>query len=454
MAKKKTETASLIETFAEFKENKNIDYTTLVGVLEESFRNVIAKIFGSDENFDVIVNPDKGDCEIYRNRVVVADEELTDPNKEIALSEAQKIDPDYEEGEEVAEKINFTDFGRRAILTLRQTLASKVLELEHDALYNKYKDRIGELIAPEVYQTWKSETLLMDEERNELYLPKNQQIPRDFFHKCDTVQAVIERVDNINGKPKIILSRTSPTFLLRMLERDIPEIAEGLIKVRAVARIPGERAKIAVESYDERIDPVGACVGIKGSRIHNIVRELNNENIDVIPFTSNIRLFIQRALNPAQVSSINLNEEEKKAEVYLRPEEVSLAIGKGGLNIKLASMLTEYTIDVFRELNENEAIEDIYLDEFADEIDQWVIDAIKNIGLQTAKDVLNAPREMLIEKADLEEDTVDEVLRILQAEFEDEANVHENEEEPAAETEAAEADEEPEATEADEEPEA
>lgn len=454
MAKKKTETASLIETFAEFKENKNIDYTTLVGVLEESFRNVIAKIFGSDENFDVIVNPDKGDCEIYRNRVVVADEELTDPNKEIALSEAQKIDPDYEEGEEVAEKINFTDFGRRAILTLRQTLASKVLELEHDALYNKYKDRIGELIAPEVYQTWKSETLLMDEERNELYLPKNQQIPRDFFHKGDTVQAVIERVDNINGKPKIILSRTSPTFLLRMLERDIPEIAEGLIKVRAVARIPGERAKIAVESYDERIDPVGACVGIKGSRIHNIVRELNNENIDVIPFTSNIRLFIQRALNPAQVSSINLNEEEKKAEVYLRPEEVSLAIGKGGLNIKLASMLTEYTIDVFRELNENEAIEDIYLDEFADEIDQWVIDAIKNIGLQTAKDVLNAPREMLIEKADLEEDTVDEVLRILQAEFEDEANVHENEEEPAAETEAAEADEEPEATEADEESEA
>ena len=454
MAKKKTETASLIETFAEFKENKNIDYTTLVGVLEESFRNVIAKIFGSDENFDVIVNPDKGDCEIYRNRVVVADEELTDPNKEIALSEAQKIDPDYEEGEEVAEKINFTDFGRRAILTLRQTLASKVLELEHDALYNKYKDRIGELIAPEVYQTWTSETLLMDEERNELYLPKNQQIPRDFFHKGDTVQAVIERVDNINGKPKIILSRTSPTFLLRMLERDIPEIAEGLIKVRAVARIPGERAKIAVESYDERIDPVGACVGIKGSRIHNIVRELNNENIDVIPFTSNIRLFIQRALNPAQVSSINLNEEEKKAEVYLRPEEVSLAIGKGGLNIKLASMLTEYTIDVFRELNENEAIEDIYLDEFADEIDQWVIDAIKNIGLQTAKDVLNAPREMLIEKADLEEDTVDEVLRILQAEFEDEANVHENEEEPAAETETTEADEEPEATEADEEPEA
>ena len=452
--KKEEETVSMFESFKEFKETKNIDRTTLMSVLEESFRNVIAKIFGSDENFDVIVNPDKGDFEIYRNRTVVADGVEHDDNKEITLTEARKIQADYEVGEDVSEKVDFSKFGRRAILNLRQTLASKVLELEHDSLYNKYKDRIGELIAPEVYQTWKSETLLMDEERNELYLPKNQQIPRDFFHKGDTVQAVIERVDNINGKPKIILSRTSPTFLLRMLERDIPEIAEGLIKVRAVARIPGERAKIAVESYDERIDPVGACVGIKGSRIHNIVRELNNENIDVIPFTSNIRLFIQRALNPAQVSSINLNEEEKKAEVYLRPEEVSLAIGKGGLNIKLASMLTEYTIDVFRELNENEAIEDIYLDEFADEIDQWVIDAIKNIGLQTAKDVLNAPREMLIEKADLEEDTVDEVLRILQAEFEDEANVHENEEEPAAETEAAEADEEPEAAEADEEPEA
>ncbi len=421
MAKKKTETASLIETFAEFKENKNIDLATMVGVLEESFRSVIAKLFGSDENFDVIVNPDKGDCEIYRNRVVVGDDEVEDPNKQIALSEAQKIDETYEEGEDVSEEIHFADFGRRAILTLRQTLASKILELEHDALYNKYKDRVGELIAAEVYQTWKSETLLMDEEKNELYLPKSQQIPRDFFHKGDIVRAVIDRVDNTNGNPKIYLSRTSPAFLQRLLEGEIPEIGDGLIRLCRIARIPGERAKIAVESYDDRIDPVGACVGVKGSRIHGVVRELHNENIDVISYTDNTSLFIQRALNPAQVSSIRLDEENRKAEVYLRPEEVSLAIGKGGLNIKLASMLTEYTIDVFREVDGEETTEDIYLDEFADEIDQWVIDAIKEIGLETAKDVLNAPREMLIEKADLEEDTVDEVIHILKAEFEDDA---------------------------------
>ena len=419
MAKKKAETMSLIETFSEFKETKNIDRTTMVGVLEESFRSVIAKLFGSDENFDVIVNPDKGDCEIYRNRVVVPDGEVTDENKEISLSEAREIDADYEEGEDVSEPIQFADFGRRAILTLRQTLASKILELEHDALYNKYKDRVGEIIAAEVYQTWKSETLLMDDEGNELYLPKSQQIPRDFFHKGDTVRAVIDRVDNANGNPKIYLSRTSPMFLQRLLETEIPEIADGLIRLCRIARIPGERAKIAVESYDDRIDPVGACVGVKGSRIHGIVRELHNENIDVINYTSNTSLFIQRALNPAQVSSITLNEEEHKAEVYLRPEEVSLAIGKGGLNIKLASMLTEYTIDVFREVEDNEETEDIYLDEFSDEVDQWVIDAIKAIGLTTAKEVLNAPREMLIEKADLEEDTVDELLNILRAEFED-----------------------------------
>ena len=419
MARKKNESISLIETFAEFKETKNIDRTTMVGVLEESFRSVIAKLFGSDENFDVIVNPDKGDCEIYRNRVVVPDGEVTDENKEISLSEAREIDADYEEGEDVSEPIQFADFGRRAILTLRQTLASKILELEHDALYNKYKDRVGEIIAAEVYQTWKSETLLMDDEGNELYLPKSQQIPRDFFHKGDTVRAVIDRVDNANGNPKIYLSRTSPMFLQRLLETEIPEIADGLIRLCRIARIPGERAKIAVESYDERIDPVGACVGVKGSRIHGIVRELHNENIDVINYTSNTSLFIQRALNPAQVSSITLNEEEHKAEVYLRPEEVSLAIGKGGLNIKLASMLTEYTIDVFREVEDNEETEDIYLDEFSDEVDQWVIDAIKAIGLTTAKEVLNAPREMLIEKADLEEDTVDELLNILRAEFED-----------------------------------
>ena len=419
MARKKNESISLIETFAEFKETKNIDRTTMVGVLEESFRSVIAKLFGSDEKFDVIVNPDKGDCEIYRNRVVVPDGEVTDENKEISLSEAREIDADYEEGEDVSEPIQFADFGRRAILTLRQTLASKILELEHDALYNKYKDRVGEIIAAEVYQTWKSETLLMDDEGNELYLPKSQQIPRDFFHKGDTVRAVIDRVDNANGNPKIYLSRTSPMFLQRLLETEIPEIADGLIRLCRIARIPGERAKIAVESYDDRIDPVGACVGVKGSRIHGIVRELHNENIDVINYTSNTSLFIQRALNPAQVSSITLNEEEHKAEVYLRPEEVSLAIGKGGLNIKLASMLTEYTIDVFREVEDNEETEDIYLDEFSDEVDQWVIDAIKAIGLTTAKEVLNAPREMLIEKADLEEDTVDELLNILRAEFED-----------------------------------
>lgn len=419
MAKKKEEMVSLIDTFSEFKETKNIDRTTMVGVLEESFRGVIAKLFGSDENFDVIVNPDKGDFEIYRNREVVADDEVTDDLKQISLTEAQQIDPDYEVGEEVSEEINFASFGRRAILQLRQTLASKILELEHDALYNKYKDRVGEIIAAEVYQTWKNETLLMDDENNELLLPKSHQIPRDFFHKGDTVRAVIERVDNTNGNPKIYLSRTSPMFLRRLLEAEIPEIADGLINVHRIARIPGERAKIAVESYDERIDPVGACVGVKGARIHGIVRELNNENIDVINFTHNPQLLIQRALSPAQVSSIQLNEEEHKADVYLRPEEVSLAIGKGGMNIKLACMLTECTIDVYREVDGNEDEDDIYLNEFSDEIDQWVIDSIKSLGLETAKDVLNAPREMLIEKADLEEDTVDEVLNILRAEFED-----------------------------------
>ncbi|EEX72850.1 transcription termination/antitermination protein NusA [Alloprevotella tannerae] len=418
MPRKKAEVISLTDTFAEFKENKNIDRTTLVSVLEESFRSVITKLFGSDENFDVIVNPDKGDCEIYRNRVVVADNAVEDHKSQISLTEAREIDSDYEEGEEVSEPINFAKFGRRAILTLRQTLASKLLELDHDALFNKYKDRVGEIIAAEVYQTWKQETLLMDDEGNELYLPKNQQIPRDFFHKGDNVRAVIDRVDNLNGTPKIFLSRTSPEFLRRLLEQEIPEIGDGLISLKRIARIPGERAKIAVESYDDRIDPVGACVGVKGSRIHGIVRELHNENIDVINYTSNPALFIQRALNPAQVSSIQLDEENRKAQVYLRPEEVSLAIGKGGQNIKLASMLTEYTIDVFREVEGDDQEDDIFLDEFADEIDQWVIDAIKSIGLQTAKDVLNAPRQMLIEKADLEESTVDEVLRILNAEFE------------------------------------
>ena len=420
MAKKKEEGPSLIETFSEFKETKNIDRTTMVGVLEESFRSVIAKLFGSDENFDVIVNPDKGDFEIYRNREIVADSDVTDPNKQVSLSEAHAIDPDYEIGEELTETIDFAKFGRRAILTLRQTLASKSLELENDSIFNKYKNREGEVISAEVYQVWKNEILLVDDENNELLLPKTGQIPGDFYHKGDTVRAVIDKVDNSNGKPKIYLSRTSPLFMQRLLEAEVPEIADGLITIRRIARIPGERAKIAVESYDDRIDPVGACVGVKGSRIHGIVRELQGENIDVVNYTSNMQLFIQRALSPARISSINMDEENKRAEVFLQPEEVSLAIGKGGLNIKLASMLTEYTIDVFREVANSEETEDIYLDEFSDEIDQWVIDAIKSIGLDTARAVLNAPREMLIEKADLEESTVDEVLRILKAEFEEE----------------------------------
>ena len=407
----------MIETFREFKETKNIDRTTLVSVLEESFRNVIAKLFGSDANFDVIVNPDKGDFEIYRNRVVVADGEVSDENKEIALSEAQKIEADYEIGEDVSECVDFAKFGRRAILNLRQTLASKILELEHDTLYNKYKDRVGEIITGEVYQIWKREVLVVDDEGNELILQKNDQIPSDVYRKNEAVKAVIDRVTNDNNNPNIYLSRTSPLFLQRLLEAEVPEIAEGLVSVRKIARIPGERAKVAVESFDDRIDPVGACVGVKGSRVHGIVRELCNENLDVINYTQNIKLFIQRALAPAQINSININEEEHKAEVYLRPEEVSLAIGRSGQNIKLASMITEYTIDVFRELDNAEE-EDIYLDEFNDEIDQWIIDAIKGLGLDTAKQVLGAPREMLISKADLEEETVDHVLSVLKSEFE------------------------------------
>lgn len=418
-AKKQTEvTQSMIDTFREFKETKNIDRTTLMSVLEESFRNVLAKIFGSDENFDVIVNPDKGDFEIYRNRKVVADGEVEDENKQISLSDARKIEPDYEVGEDVSENVDFNKFGRRAILTLRQTLASKILELEHDTLYNKYKDRVGQVIAGEVYQIWKREVLLVDDENNELILPKSEQIPADQYRKGETIRAVILRVDNENNNPKIILSRTSPTFLERLLEAEVPEINDGLIAIRRIARIPGERAKVAVESFDDRIDPVGACVGVRGNRVHGIVRELCNENIDVINYTANTKLFIQRALSPAKISSITIDEEKKKADVYLQPEEVSLAIGRSGMNIKLASMLTEYTIDVFREINDNEAEEDIYLDEFADEIDQWVIDAIKALGLDTAKQVLNAPREMLIEKADLEEETVDNLLNVLRAEFE------------------------------------
>ena len=418
---RKEETVSMIDTLAEFKELKNIDKDTMISVLEESFRNVIAKMFGTDENYDVIINPEKGDFEIWRNRKVVADDELEDSNLEISLTDARQIDADCEVGEEITDEVHFADFGRRAILNLRQTLASKILELQKDSLYAKYKDKIGTIISADVYQVWKKEMLLLDDDGNELLLPKTEQIPGDFYRKGETARAIVQRVDNYNNNPKIILSRTDKLFLQRLFELEVPEINDGLITIKAIARIPGERAKIAVESYDDRIDPVGACVGMKGSRIHGIVRELRNENIDVINYTSNISLFIQRALSPAKISSIRVNEEEKRAEVYLRPEEVSLAIGKGGLNIKLACMLTEYTIDVFRDIDGADE-EDIYLDEFADEIDGWVIDALKNIGCYTAKSVLAIPRDELVERADLEESTVDDVLSILAAEFEDDEN--------------------------------
>ena len=416
---KKDETISLLDTFQEFKESKNIDRTTMISVLEESFRKVIVNLFGTDENYSVIVNPDRGDFEIQRRRTVVADSEVKDSNFEISLSEAQLIDDTFEEGEEVSEIVNFAEFGRRAILNLRQTLASKILELEKDSLYNKYSEKIGQIVSAEVYQIWKKELLLVDSEGNELILPKSEQIPSDFYRKGDNVRAVVVNVDNQNNTPKIILSRTSPMFLQRLFELEVPEINDGLITIKKIARIPGKRAKIAVETYDERIDPVGACVGVKGSRIHGIVRELRNENIDVIPYTSNIELFIKRALSPAKIQNITLDEEKCVADVNLKKEEVSLAIGKDGLNIKLASMITDYTINVYREIDAQQE-DDIYLDEFTDEIEEWVIEAIKNIGLNTAKAVLNAPREALIEKADLEEDTVDHVIEVLKAEFEDE----------------------------------
>ncbi|GHT58927.1 transcription termination/antitermination protein NusA [Bacteroidia bacterium] len=409
---------NMIDTFAEFKENKNIDRTTLISILEEAFRNVISKMFGSDENYDIIINPDKGDFEIWRNREVVPDDNLTDSNLQITLSEAQKIDSDYEVGEEITDEVNFAGFGRRAVLNLRQALASKILELQKDSVYTKYKDRVGQIISAEVYQIWKKEILLLDDEDNELILPKSEQIPGDFFRKNETRRAVVVKVDNQNNNPKIILSRTSNLFMQRLFELEVPEIHDGLITIKRIARIPGERAKVAVESYDDRIDPVGACVGMKGARIHGIVRELCNENIDVVNYTANTALFIQRALSPAKISSIKIHDTDKKAEVYLRPEEVSLAIGKGGLNIKLASMLTEYTIDVFRDVDIDG--EDIYLDEFSDEIEAWVIEALKNIGCYTAKNVLAMNRDEIIEKADLEEGTVDEVLTILKAEFEEE----------------------------------
>ena len=477
---KKAETISMVDTFSEFKELKNIEVTTMISVLEESFRNVLAKMFGTDENFDVIVNPAKGDFEIWRNRTIVEDDNVTNPNMQISLSEARKIDPDFEVGEEVTDEVIFADFGRRAILNLRQTLASKILDLQKDAIYNKYKDRIGELVSAEVYQIWKKEMLLVDDENNELILPKEEQIPSDFYRKGETVRAVVLDVENKNNNPKIIVSRVSNDFLRRLFELEVPEIHDGLILIRSIARIPGERAKIAVESYDDRIDPVGACVGVKGSRIHGIVRELRNENIDVNNYPSNPTLCIHRALSPAKIASIEVDEENKKASVYLSDsKEVSLAIGKGGLNIRLAMKLTGYEIEVCRLKQEGEeqigitldkydgeidavainafmaagyttdqsvrrtsvdelvektglprdtvvqvqaflnAEEDVFLDEFANEIDQWVIDSLKKMGCNTAKQVLAHSREELIDKADLEESTVDDVVAILKAEFEE-----------------------------------
>ncbi|MEE0922904.1 MAG: transcription termination factor NusA [Paludibacteraceae bacterium] len=416
MATKQDSTINLSSIFKEFKESKSIDKQTLINVLEDSFRNVIAKMYGSDSNYDVIVNPDTGDLEIYRNRLVMEDDDVANPETQIALSEARQFDDEIEIDEEFTDKVDLDSFGRRMILNLRQTLASKILELQKENLYLKYSSMIGQVVTGELYQVWKKEMLLLDEEGNELYLPKQNQIPSDFYRKGEIVRAVVVQVDNKNQNPKIVLSRTSPLFLQRLFEQEVPEVKEGLIAIKKIARIPGERAKVAVESFDDRIDPVGACVGIKGARIHGIVRELRNENIDVINYTPNVNLYIQRTLSPAKISSMEIDEENKTAKVYLQPEEVSLAIGKGGFNIKLASMLTGYQIDVYREINEQD-MDDIYLDEFNDEIDQWVLDALKAIGLDTAKDVLGMSKEQLLKQTDLEEETIDEVLEILAAEF-------------------------------------
>ena len=416
MATKQDSTINLSGIFKEFKESKSIDKQTLINVLEDSFRNVIAKMYGSDSNYDVIINPDTGDLEIYRNRLVMEDDDVANPETQIALSEALELDDEVELGEEVTDKVDLSTFGRRMILNLRQTLASKILELQKENIYLKYSSLIGQVVTGELYQVWKREMLLLDEEGNEMYLPKQNQIPSDFYRKGEMVRAVVIQVENKNQNPKIILSRTSPLFLQRLFEQEVPEVKEGLIAIKKIARIPGERAKVAVESFDDRIDPVGACVGIKGARIHGIVRELRNENIDVINYTPNVNLYIQRTLSPAKISSMEIDEENKTAKVYLQPEEVSLAIGKGGFNIKLASMLTGYQIDVYREINEQD-MDDIYLDEFNDEIDQWVLDALKAIGLDTAKDVLGMSKEQLLKQTDLEEETIDEVFEILAAEF-------------------------------------
>ncbi len=410
------ETLNLIDTFAEFKELKNIDRATMMSVLEDVFKNVLEKTYGTDENFDVIINIDKGDFEIWRNREIVADEDFEDPNRQITLKEAKKIDADYEIGEEVTDEVKLAHFGRRAILNLRQNLASRIMELEKDQIFSKYKSKIGDIVTGEVYQVWKKEILILDDEGNELILPRTEQIPSDYFRKGDNLRAVVYKVELRNNNPLIILSRTSTVFLERLFELEVPEIFDGLITIKKIVRIPGERAKVAVESYDERIDPVGACVGMKGSRIHGIVRELRNENIDVINYSANMQLFIQRALNPAKVSSIKLHEDTKRADVYLKPDEVSMAIGKGGLNIRLASQLTGYEIDVYREVAQDD--EDVNLEEFSDEIESWVIDQLKSIGCDTAKNVLTLTRSELIKRTDLEEETIDEVLRILKNEFE------------------------------------
>ncbi len=408
---------SLIDTFSEFKELKNIDRVTMMSVLEDVFKSMLQKKYGTDENFDVIINIDKGDFEIWRNRTVVEDAEITDPNLQITLTDAKKIEPDYEVGEDVTDEVKFLDFGRRAILALRQNLTSRILELEKSNIFNKYKERIGEIVTGEVYQVWKKEILVLDDEGNELIIPKNEQIPSDYFRKGDSIRAVVIKVEMKNNTPLIVLSRTSPVFLERLFELEVPEIFDGLITIKKIVRVPGERAKVAVESYDERIDPVGACVGMKGSRIHGIVRELRNENIDVINYTNNTQLFIQRALSPAKLSSIKLNEKDKRADVYLQPKEVSLAIGKGGLNIKLASQLSGYEIDVYREAG-GEDEEDVNLEEFADEIESWIIDELRAIGCDTAKSVLNLTAEELVKRTDLEEETVKDVMKILRSEFE------------------------------------
>ena len=417
MAKKK-ESTSLIEALSEFKELKNIDKNTMIQVLEDSFRNVLSKMFGSDDTFSVIINLEKkGDFEIWRTRRVVADEEVTDTVRQVALSEAQSIDPDVTLGEDFVDAVDFSAFGRRAVINLRQALASKILELQKDNFYHNFIGRVGELVSAEVYQVWKREALLIDDEGNEMLMPKSEQIPGDFFRKGETIRAVIARVENENSNPKVILSRVSPEFLKRLLELNVPEIADGLITIRAAARVPGERAKIAVESYDDRIDPVGACVGVNGSRIRSIVRELKGENIDVTTYTTNTLLFIQRALSPAKAVAITLDEETKQAEVYMRPDQVPLAIGKNAANLKLASLLTGYRIEVFRD---GDAEEDIYLDEFDDEIEGWIITQLKDRGYTTAKSILRASREELLRVTDLEEDTLDNVLAVLEAEFADE----------------------------------